>query len=97
LVLESFCCRNLRAAGSDQTVAVGPLQHGCRRGPGENNSREWVGQGHRDDQGRLGGGESGVHGRQSGEHLRVTCKCSDERLQGLGSPGEETAVQVNHT
>jgi hypothetical protein len=43
------------------------------------------------------GGESGVLVRQPGEYLGVTCECGGEWLEGLSDPGEETAVEVNHT
>ncbi len=39
---------------------------------GENSSGEGVGQGHRSDEGRLGGGESGFKVRCPGEDLGVT-------------------------
>ena len=51
-------------------------------------------QGHHGNHGRFGGSESGVHVRQPGEYLRVTCEYGGERLEGPGDPGEET---VYHT
>jgi hypothetical protein len=53
-----------------------------------------VSQGYCSNQGCFGGSESSVLIRQPGEYLRVTCECGGE---GLSDPGEETAVEVNHT
>jgi hypothetical protein len=42
------------------------------------------------------GVESGVHVRQPGKYLMITCECSGERLSDPGDLGEEMAVEVNH-
>jgi hypothetical protein len=46
---------------------------------------------------RVNCGESGVHGRQPIEHLRVTRERGGGRLEGPGNPREETTVEFNHT
>ena len=66
-------------------------------GEGDPCIRPRVGQRDGCDQGRLGGVESSGHVGQLGEDFGVTCESSREWLESSGHPGEETAVEINHT